>query len=84
MTAFFNWKNYVFQNVGLSRIDNPFTLVRRYTSKRHSSFLDHHMKLSHCHVDKTAMALGTDLGPCLTSMMDFFAKKSYYICFKKS
>ena len=47
--------------MGQSRIENPFTLIRRYSSKRHLSFLDYHMKLSHCHVDVTETILGTDL-----------------------
>ena len=33
------------------RVDNPFTLMRRYSSKRHSSFLYYHMKLQQYHVD---------------------------------
>ena len=38
-----------------SKLDNPF-IIRRYSSKRHSTFLDYHMKLSHCHVDVTEIS----------------------------
>ena len=48
------------KTVGQSRIDNPFTLIRRYSSKSYSSLLDYYMKLSHCHVDVTATTLGAD------------------------
>ena len=44
-------KNYVKENMAQSRTDNPFTLIRRYSSKRHSSFLYYYMKLSRCHID---------------------------------
>ena len=67
------------QNMKQSRIDNLFTLVRRYSSKRHSSFLHYHTKLSHCHVDVTATVVGVDLGPCQVSMMNFFFTRTLII-----
>ena len=68
-------KQNVKQNVGQSRIDNPFILIKRFSSKRHSSFLNYHMKLSHCHVHVTATIVGADLRTCQTSIMKFFAKR---------
>ena len=64
------------QKCGVFRFDNPFSLIRRHSSKWHFSFLDYHMKLLHCHVDVTATAVGADLGPCQTSMMKCFAKEN--------
>ena len=62
----------------MSRIGNPCTLIRRYSSKRHSSFLDNQMKFSHCYVEATATALGTDLGPFQISMMQPLHRKFSY------
>lgn len=62
------------QNVGQSRIGNPFTFIGRYSSKKHSSFLDYHMKLSYSHVDVTATAVGADLGTCQKSLVSFCKK----------
>ena len=53
-------------------------LIRKYSSKGHSSFLDYHMKLLHCHVDVTAIAIGADLRPCQTSMTKCFAKRIHH------
>ena len=52
-------------------------LIRRYSSKRHSSFLDYHIKLSHCHVDVTATTVGADLGSWHTSMKKFVLEKVF-------
>ena len=46
-----NRKNYVKELVGQTRVDNPFTLIRTYSSKRYSSFLYDHVEPLHCHVD---------------------------------
>ena len=39
--------------LGPSMFGNPFTLIWRYFSKRHSTLLDYLMKLQHCLVDIT-------------------------------
>ena len=70
------WENFFKYNVGLIKIDNPITLVRRYSSKSQSLFLDCHMKLPHYHVEVTATTVGADLGPCQTSLIKFFLKKN--------
>ena len=46
-----NEKNYVKENVGQSKFDNPFALIRRFSFKWHSSCLYYHLKLSYCHTD---------------------------------
>ena len=38
-----------------SRFDNSFTFIWRYSSKRHSTFVDYFMKLSHCLVHVTGI-----------------------------
>ena len=60
------------QNMRQSRIGDLFN----YSSKRQSSFLEYHMKFSHCHVDITGTEVGADLGSCQSSMMKLFAKKN--------
>lgn len=51
------------ENMKESRIDNPFTLIGEYSSKRCSSILDYYMKLSHCQVNVSTTNVGADLGP---------------------
>ena len=67
---FFSTNFYIYTNIGQnveqSRTDNLFTLIREYSSKRHSSFLNYHMKLLHCHVGVNGTAVGADLGLCQT------------------
>ena len=46
-----NEKYYVKENVGLSRVDNPFALIRRFSFKWNFSCLYYHLKLSYCHTD---------------------------------
>ena len=48
-------------------------LIRKYSSKRHSLFLDYHTKLSHCHVNVAATTPGADSG---TSHNFFCERKS--------
>ena len=50
-------------------------LIKRYSSKSHSSFLDYNMKLSHCHADVTETTVGADLVVCQTSAIKCFEKK---------
>ena len=40
------------------------------------------MKLSHCHVNVKAVAVGVDVGPCQMSMMKSLAKKIHHRCLK--
>ena len=62
------------QNVEQSRIGNPFALIRRYSSKKHFSFLDYHTELSYCPVDVTVTAAVADLGPSQKSLINFCKK----------
>ena len=59
-----------------SRIDNPFTLIGEYSSKRCSSILDYYMTLSHCQVNVNATNVGADLGP-LQKIHRRYLKGSY-------
>ena len=46
-----NEKYFVKENVGRSRVDNPFALIRRFSFKWHFSCLYYHLKVSYCHTD---------------------------------
>ena len=70
-------------NLGPSKFGNPFTFIWKYSSKRDPTFLDHHTKLSHCHVDATVMLMLLEpLFNCIYPWCKFFnviSVKNYWI-----